>query len=54
VATQPAFEKFKLAKLQVPPSRPGSTEGFPFQFELGKKMVHELGSSTEGSRDPMT
>ncbi len=54
MATQFAFEVFRLAKLQVPPSRPKSIEGFPFEFELGRIMVEELGSSTEGSRNPMT
>ncbi len=51
---QLAFEKFKLAKLKIPPNRPESTEGFPFQFELGRRMVQELGSSTKESIDPMT
>jgi hypothetical protein len=54
VATQSAFEEFRLAKLQVPPNRLESTEGFPFEFELGKRMVQELGSSIEGFGDPMT
>jgi hypothetical protein len=54
VATQPTFEMFRLAKLQVPPSRPEFAEGFPFEFELGKTMVQELGSSIEGFRNPMT
>jgi hypothetical protein len=44
VATQLAFEEFKLAKLQVPPSRPEFAKGFPFEFELGRRMVQELGS----------
>ncbi len=38
VTTQPTFEKFKLVELQVPPSRPKSTKGFPFEFELGKSL----------------
>ncbi len=46
MVTQPTFEVFKPIELQVPPSRPKSEEGFPFEFELGKKMVQELGSST--------
>jgi len=53
VATQPTFEMFWLAKLQVPSSRPNFVEGFPFEFELGKRMVQELGSFVEGSRNPM-
>jgi hypothetical protein len=28
--------------------------GFPFQFELGRRMVQEMGSSIEGSRNPTT
>jgi hypothetical protein len=39
VATQLAFEEFKLVKLQVPPSRLESAEGFPFEFELRRRMV---------------
>jgi hypothetical protein len=54
MVTQLAFEKFRLAKLQVPPSRPKSREGFPFEFELGKRMVQKLGSSTKGSKDLTT
>ncbi len=52
--TQLAFEKFKLAKLQVPPNRLEFAKGFPFEFELGRRMVQELGSFTKGSRDPTT
>ncbi len=54
MVTQLAFEKFRLAKLQVPPSRPKSGEGFPFEFELGKRMVQKSGSSTKGSKDLTT
>jgi hypothetical protein len=54
VATQPAFEEFTPIKLQVPPNRLESLEGFSFEFELGRRMVHELRSSTEGSGDPRT
>jgi hypothetical protein len=54
VATQPAFEEFTPIKLQAPPSRLESLEGFPFEFELGRRMVHELRSSTEGFGDPRT
>ncbi len=53
VATQPTFEVFRPTKLQVPPSRLKSVEGFPFEFELGRRMVQELGS-TKGSRNPTT
>jgi hypothetical protein len=52
--TQPVFEKFRPTKLHVPPSRPKSIEGFPFEFELGRRMVHELGSCAKGSVDPTT
>jgi hypothetical protein len=41
-------------KLQVRPSRQESAKGFPFEFELGRRMVRELGSFAKGSRDPMT
>jgi len=54
MVTQPAFKKFKLAKLHVPPSKLKFVEGFPFEFELGRRMVQELGSFTKGSRDPTT
>jgi len=37
--TQLAFEEFRLTKLQVLPSRPKSTKGFPFEFEIGRIMV---------------
>jgi hypothetical protein len=39
VVTQPTFEMFRLAKLHVPPNRPKSVKGFPFEFELGIRMV---------------
>jgi len=54
VATQPTLEKFRPTKLHVPPSRLESIEGFPFEFEMGKRMVQELGLSIEGCGDPMT
>jgi len=31
---------------------PKPIEGFPFEFELGRIMVQELGSYAEGSGDP--
>jgi hypothetical protein len=37
--TQPVFEKFKPVKPHVPPSRPKSVEGLPFEFELEKNGV---------------
>jgi hypothetical protein len=39
MATQLAFEIFKLIELQTPPSRPKYVKGFQFEFELGRKMV---------------
>jgi len=47
VATQSVFEEFKLVELKVPPSRPKFAKGFPIEFELGKIMVQELGSSAK-------
>jgi hypothetical protein len=52
--TQFAFEEFRLIKLHVPFSRLKSIEGFPFEFELGRRMVQELGSSIEGFGNPTT
>jgi hypothetical protein len=54
MVTHLAFEKFKPIELQVPLSKPKFVEGFPFEFELGRKMVQELGSFVEGSRDLIT
>jgi hypothetical protein len=54
MAMQPTFEEFKLVKLQVPPSRPESAKGFPFEFELRRRMVHDLRSYTQGFGDPTT
>jgi len=54
VAKQLTFEEFRSVELELPLNRPKSIEGFPFKFEQGRRMVHELGSSTKGSIDPMT
>ncbi len=54
VATQPTFEEFRPAEIQVPLSKPESGKGFPFEFELGRRMVQDLGSSTKGFKDPTT
>jgi hypothetical protein len=54
VEPKPSFEVFRLSELHVAVSRPESIEGFPFEFELGSKMVQEMGSSTEGFKNPMT
>jgi hypothetical protein len=39
VATKFAFEKFRPTKLHVPPSRPKFAKGFPFEFEMGRRIV---------------
>jgi hypothetical protein len=54
VATQPALEEFRPTKLYVPPSRPESAKGFPFECEMGRRMVHELGSYAKVYGDLMT
>jgi hypothetical protein len=54
VVTQPTFEEFRLAKLHVPSNKPKSIEEFPFEFELERRMVKELGSFAEGYGDPTT
>jgi hypothetical protein len=54
VETQPSFVMFKPSKLYVPISRLRSTKGFPFEFGLGSKLVQELGSFVEGSKNLMT
>ncbi len=37
--TQPTFEKFKPTEIQVPFSKPKFAKGFPFELELGRRMV---------------
>ncbi len=54
VETQPLLTTFKLPYLKVPISRPRSTKGQPFEFGLGNKLVHEMGSFVEGSKNLMT
>ncbi len=54
MATQFDFEEFRPIELQVPPSRPKYVKGFPFEFELGRRMVQERGSSAEKSKDITT
>jgi hypothetical protein len=39
VETQPSFVEFKPSKLQVLVSRPRFEKGFPFEFELGSRLV---------------
>jgi hypothetical protein len=46
VETQPSFAKFRPSKLQVQVSRLGFVEGFPFEFELGSRLVQKMGSFT--------
>ncbi len=48
------FGKFRRVELQVPPNRLKFVEGFPFEFELGRRMVLEWGSYAKGFRDPTT
>jgi hypothetical protein len=42
MATQPTFEKFRLAELQAPPSRPYFEEGFPFEETCYKKNLKKI------------
>ncbi len=53
-ATQHAFEDFRPTKLQLPPNRLEFAKGFPFEFEMGRRMVHELGLYAKGYGDLMT
>jgi hypothetical protein len=39
VEPQPFFEMFRPLELQVLISRPESTEGFPFEFEMANRLV---------------
>jgi hypothetical protein len=54
MAKQPTFKEFRPTELELPPNRLESIEGFPFEFELGRRMVEELGSFAKESIDPMT
>jgi hypothetical protein len=45
---------FKPSELHVSTLILESIEGFPFEFGLGSKMVQEMGSSAEGSKNPTT
>jgi hypothetical protein len=54
VETQSSFEVFRPSELQMPVSKLEFIKGFPFEFELGSKMVHEMGSSAKGSKNPTT
>jgi hypothetical protein len=48
------FWRVQTNKTIGPPIRLKTAEGFPFEFELGRKMVYELGSFAKGSQNPMT
>ncbi len=52
--TKPPLAVFRPLEIQVPFSRPRSTKGQPFEFRLGSKIIQELGSSREGSKNPTT
>jgi hypothetical protein len=39
MVTQPIFEMFRPIELGVPPSRLKCVNIFPFEFELGTRMV---------------
>jgi hypothetical protein len=39
VATQLAFEKFRPMELHLPPNGVEPAKGFPFKFEMGRRMV---------------
>jgi len=52
--TQPLLAVFRPPKLQVQTNRPRFIEGQPFEFGLGSIIVHELGSSKKGSKNPTT
>ncbi len=45
---------FRTLELQVPISRLGSVDGQLFELGLGNRLVHELGSYVEGSKNPTT
>jgi hypothetical protein len=39
VETQPSFAIFGPLEIHVPNNRLGFTKGFPFEFELGSRLV---------------
>jgi hypothetical protein len=51
---QPSFTVLKPLELQVPINRPRFAKGQPFEFCLGNKLVQEMGSFVEGSKNPTT
>ncbi len=54
VGTQTLVVVFKPPKLQVPINKPRFANGQPFEFRLGNRLIHELGSFAKGSKNPMT
>ncbi len=54
VETQTPLAIFRPPKLQVLATRPRSIEGQPFEFGLGSRLVQELGSLVQGSKNPTT
>jgi len=54
VGTQTPVAVFKPPKLQVPINKPRFAKGQPFEFRSGNRLIHELGSFAEGSKNPMT
>jgi hypothetical protein len=54
MGTKPPLKVFKPPELHIPTNRLGSTEGQPFGFGLGSKIVQELGSSEKGSKNVTT
>ncbi len=54
MAINPPLIIFKPLKLQVPASRLESAKGQPFEFGSGSRIVQELGSSRDKSKNPIT
>jgi hypothetical protein len=52
--TQPPLIVFKPLELQVLTNRPWYAKGQPFVFRLGSRIIHELGPSGKGSKNPTT
>ncbi len=54
MGTKLPLRVFKPLELHVPTSKPRSTKGQPFEFGLGNRIVQELGSFEEGSKNVTT
>ncbi len=52
--TKPPVTIFRPLDMHVLVSKPRFAKGQPFDFGLGNKRVHELGSSRKGSKNPTT